>query len=448
MDQATPRKRARRVSVANDDCDGIDENSASKKWKRNDTIVLNMDQELFFVIPLANHDESSAPASKKRANGSDSISNDSALSLLPETCRFPTNKLRSSTTPLIKGQYVISPKSSTSSLSSLCMERGTTPSPLLSLPPCAVPPATATTRTTSCDVTTPPLPSVVPIVRSSASAWGACIEDTSYSVPKPVPVSKTEYWLRRRRLLMLLVIVAMVGGVLPRLRFARRATSVANTGYGWFQRSAPEPDSVCVSGGGFSGFWYTLGRLESIPDPSSKKYYCYSAGCLGVVASLSNYTMEQMWDMAHNVQMRWKRGEISRYQVVEAFLDDLLYQPTLLGERNQSRPILATESLQLLNIITTVKNGWFGLTTSVRTPSSVESLRTMLIQTSWIPFAIGDDLWHLEHMDGAFTLPQHPSCAHHVGLSLNWDLYLNVINVNLGRDKVETFWNQGLTRGL
>jgi hypothetical protein len=155
-----------------------------------------------------------------------------------------------------------------------------------------------------------------------------------------------------------------------------------------------------------------------------------------------------MWDMAHNVQMRWKRGEISRYQVVEAFLDDLLYQSTLFGERNRSLPILDTDSLQLLNIITTVKNGLFGLTTSVRTPSSVESLRTMLIQTSWIPFAIGDDLWHLGHMDGAFTLPQHPSCVHHVGLSLNWDLYLNVINVNLGRDKVETFWNQGLARGL
>jgi hypothetical protein len=300
--------------------------------------------------------------------------------------------------------------------------------------------------TTNCDATTPLLPSVVPITQSLSTDWGTGIEDARCSVPEPSPGIKTESRLRRHRLLTLLVIVALVGGVLLRLRVVPRQATRATTGYGWFQRSPPEPDSVCVSGGGFSGFWYTLGRLESIPDPSSKQYYCYSAGCLGVVASLSNYTMEQMWDMAHNVQMKWKRGEISRYQVVEAFLDDLLYQPTLPG--NRSLPILDTESLALLNIITTVKNGWFGLTTSVRTPSSVEILRTMLIQTSWIPFAIGDDLWHLEHMDGAFTLPHHPSCAHHVGLSLNWDLYLNVINVNLGRHKVEAFWNQGLERGL
>jgi hypothetical protein len=128
MDQATRLKRARRVSVASSGSYGRDDKLASKKSKRTETAVLNMEQELFVVIPLTNQsdsfDESPAPASIQRANGSDSISNDSELSLSSETCRFPTTKLRySSTSTLINGQYVISPRSSTSSLSSLCMER-------------------------------------------------------------------------------------------------------------------------------------------------------------------------------------------------------------------------------------------------------------------------------------------------------------------------------------
>jgi hypothetical protein len=72
----------------------------------------------------------------------------------------------------------------------------------------------------------------------------------------------------------------------------------------------------------------------------------------------------------------------------------------------------------------------------------------MLVQTTWIPFAVGDDLWHLEHMDGAFSIPYHPRCEHHVGLAPDLDLLANVINVNLGRAKVEKFWNNGLLYGL
>lgn len=158
-----------------------------------------------------------------------------------------------------------------------------------------------------------------------------------------------------------------------------------------------------------------------------------------MVAVWSNYSMEDMWDLAYSVQNRWKSGEISRYQVVASFVDDLLYGA-----------ILDPKDLERLNILTTVKDGWFGVQTCIRTPTDAESLRTMLIQTAWIPFAVGDDLWHNnEHMDGAFSMAHHPICEHNLGLALlDWDLMANVLNVNLGRNKVEQFWNQGLARGL
>jgi hypothetical protein len=209
-------------------------------------------------------------------------------------------------------------------------------------------------------------------------------------------------------------------------------------------RSFIEEDSVYVPGGGFSGFWFTLGRLRSIPDPSTKNFYCYSAGCLGVVATTLNYTMEETYDMALDIQNRWKRGEVDHFDVVKTFLDDLLF-----GDRSIS-PLFGGESYlaSRLNIITTVKGKWGGLDYDVRKPSSLEDLHEMLLQTTWIPYATGADLWLKDHMDGAFTAGQHPPCAHSVGIASDLDLFANIVNVNLGRDKVEKFYQAGLALGL
>jgi hypothetical protein len=209
-----------------------------------------------------------------------------------------------------------------------------------------------------------------------------------------------------------------------------------------------EKDSVCVSGGGFSGFWFTLGRLDSIPHPETKTYYCYSAGCLGLVAALSHLTMEQTYEIARDKQLRWQRGDISRYDVVGAFVDDLLATASnsTKGEFIGNSPDL----LRRLNILTTVprSDSWFGVEPSIRTATDLETLRSMLIQTTWIPYAVGGDLWSDSHMDGAFSLAHHPPCEHRVGLAMDADLIMNVVNVNLGREKVEKLWRKGLEYGL
>jgi hypothetical protein len=39
---------------------------------------------------------------------------------------------------------------------------------------------------------------------------------------------------------------------------------------------------VCfLQGGGFSGFWFHLGFLQSIENLEEYDYYCFSSGCLG-----------------------------------------------------------------------------------------------------------------------------------------------------------------------
>lgn len=211
-----------------------------------------------------------------------------------------------------------------------------------------------------------------------------------------------------------------------------------------FQNRSPiETNSVYVSGGGFSGFWYTLGRLDSIQDKTSKNYYCYSAGCLGVVSTLRNQTMEEMYALASGIQKKWQKGEMSRYKVVETFVDGLLSEDK--GSVSMNDPSL----LGRLNILTTtVHAGWFGTKTSSRTPSNLESLRTMLMQTTWIPAATGNGLFHKQHMDGAFSVLTHPACEHKLGLAFDFDLIANIVNVNIGPEKVAKLWKLGLQTGL
>ena len=209
-----------------------------------------------------------------------------------------------------------------------------------------------------------------------------------------------------------------------------------------------DPNSVFVSGGGFSGFWFSIGRLQSIEDPASKTYYCYSAGCIAVVAVLSNSTVDEMSDLCFGVQNRWKVGETRHYGVVTDFLDNFLSTPNV-------RELLRNEELlSKIHIITAVRNDWFGLKSSIRSPSGSEDLYRMLLQTTWIPFATAERLWEADsstgeyNMDGIFSTHDHPVCAHQLDLPWKWDLRVNGLNVNLGPDKVVKFWNEGLEYGL
>jgi hypothetical protein len=210
-------------------------------------------------------------------------------------------------------------------------------------------------------------------------------------------------------------------------------------------------DCVYVPGGGFSGFWFTLGRLQSVSSQQqhARTYYCYSAGCLAVVATWSGHTLREMYDMAGSVQHQWKQGTIHRHDVVAAFLNQLV-RSEKVANAAENDPTFWNR----LHIITSApassKYGQLfgGLQPVVRQATNLDELYTMLLQTTWIPYAVGSGLWHENHMDGAFTMPAHPSCAHTVGLAMNLNLFANVVNVNLGRDKVEHFWNLGKEYGF
>jgi hypothetical protein len=215
--------------------------------------------------------------------------------------------------------------------------------------------------------------------------------------------------------------------------------------------SFPENDCIYVSGGGFSGFWFSLGRLRTIPEPEKAHYVCFSAGCLGVVATLANQTMHELYETASTIQKHWQSGDLHRYHILNTFVDELL---------DSSSSSFDESKLSALHIMTSTTTpssdddddsspSPFGLLqASMQTPTDMEHLKTLLIQTSWIPLLLGSEYTHDGHMDGSFSTWQHPICNKHVGLAPNMDLYFNTLNVNLGAQSVEKFWKMGLEYGL
>lgn len=156
-------------------------------------------------------------------------------------------------------------------------------------------------------------------------------------------------------------------------------------------------ESIYVPGVGFSGFWFTLGRLKSIENPASKNYVCFSAGCLGAVTILNNFTVDEMACMASSAQSAWRKGEITRYDVISEFVDGVVYRrfprkPICVTSSENMKdndelgdvPINNPDLLSRLHILTSTKTSLLGMKAVMRSPTDVNELREMLIQTTWM----------------------------------------------------------------
>eukprot|EP00536_Pseudo-nitzschia_multiseries_P015313 jgi/Psemu1/41966/gm1.41966_g len=199
------------------------------------------------------------------------------------------------------------------------------------------------------------------------------------------------------------------------------------------------------TGGGFSGFWFSLGRLQSLDHPQNERFVCYSAGCLGVVSVLRNhfdsnsnnnsnsnsnsnnntgaaaaasskhYQYEQLYEYARSIQTGWQSGAINRYRVVETFVDGILDSLETLDESSTEAflEIIRTN----LYIVTTVfhddndndngdpghheassssSSSWSSSSliprATLQQPHDMPSLKRMLLQTTWIPLATAPPL--------------------------------------------------------
>jgi len=180
-----------------------------------------------------------------------------------------------------------------------------------------------------------------------------------------------------------------------------------------------------------------LGRLKSLPKSSERNYYCYSAGCLGVVATLSNITEEKVIEIAFDVQQQWLNGELSRFELTQAFVDKLVPPNTYFTSEFTKIKIITTTSSSIAR-------------SHIRTPETSTDLREMLVQTCWIPFVTGWGLGSKGHLDGAFSqyiwpLPRYDI---HLKLPRKMDVILNVMNPNLSIEQTLKFFHAGTLHGL
>jgi hypothetical protein len=93
-------------------------------------------------------------------------------------------------------------------------------------------------------------------------------------------------------------------------------------------------------------------------------------------------------------------------------------------------------------------------------------LKRLLLQTTWIPVAIGPSFTHHGHLDGAFSTVQHPNCRRQVGLEIIppyrirrqkgvralwadfWTLWSNTLNPSLSEGDVDYLFNMGYEYGV
>ena len=235
--------------------------------------------------------------------------------------------------------------------------------------------------------------------------------------------------------------------------------------------------SVYIPGAGFSGFFYTLGRLKVLADTNSSlsyDYYCFSAGCLALLTHILDIPIHNVVETAHSSRNSFLRGEISRYDVVENFVNRLLDEDAVHTEYENStqsiRTIPYNERIQRLqdvlpriNVITSKWDKHSFITHRLEKPTSVKHFQRMLLETTYIPLITGDSLGILDedqnfryHNDGAFVgllrrseMFDPSKYRHSLLLPWRFDILINGLNLfALDHAKAIHYWEEGMRRGI
>mmetsp|Transcript_931 Transcript_931/g.1742 ORF Transcript_931/g.1742 Transcript_931/m.1742 type:complete len:289 (+) Transcript_931:92-958(+) len=198
-------------------------------------------------------------------------------------------------------------------------------------------------------------------------------------------------------------------------------------------KPAAGESSIYVPGSGFSGVWFHLGFLQALPSVHDHDFYCYSSGCLSVLMAFMNTTLQDATDAAHSIQTSWMAGHLSRYDLVDRFIDNLLVDGVSIEH--------LLDRLHVL--VTTTKNG-----VAVEKAADATQLKELLLKTTFIPFITGRGLGYADaddrFLDGGFSRMLHPKCNIELWIPLTlWDITQHTLNPALDRDKVEGFWLTG-----
>ncbi|KAG7351618.1 hypothetical protein IV203_010978 [Nitzschia inconspicua] len=200
------------------------------------------------------------------------------------------------------------------------------------------------------------------------------------------------------------------------------------------------PATVYIPGGGFSGFWFHLGYLHSIPqeDLLSYDYYCFSAGCLSILSVFMNKSLDEVSEAAFAAQNAWTSGNRSRFELVDHFFDTLV--PSEPDHGNE----LTRNIIPRIKVLVTTLSGRVEIVQA----NNVQELKDGIIKTTWVPYLTGwgfprDTTSGATFVDGGFSRFWHPRCETRLDLPLIWDTLVHTFNPALDYTQVRRLWRAG-----
>jgi hypothetical protein len=219
---------------------------------------------------------------------------------------------------------------------------------------------------------------------------------------------------------------------------------------------------LLFAGSGFAGFWYHLGTLHQMHDDlHDYDYYCYSSGCLSVVLSFMNTTVDSAAQTALHLQDSWRSGRLSSYDLVHHFLQALVPEEHDYSMRHFLPRIKV--------LVTTANDG-----VQVREAANRQELVDLLIKTTWIPFVTGQGVVRYSdddsidntnnsnstgrnrgvgdsrgdvYLDGGFSRRLHPPCRYSIHVPTKWSTIVHTLNPGLSDVRLKQFWDMGVSNG-
>ena len=177
---------------------------------------------------------------------------------------------------------------------------------------------------------------------------------------------------------------------------------------------------IMFRGGGFSGFWYFYNKTDIITN--SDKIYCYSSGCLAVIASIYPNNKQYIYDTVLEMKHFYKNKTGKIYEIREKFIDNIINIP--ITDYN-------------INIITSTYTG----KCIIEKPDTIHRLKQLLLDTTNIPL-ITSRLGYT-NIDGIFCRLSHPMCKTTYSIPKTFRFISNIFNPFLSVDDVKYFseWN-------
>lgn len=195
--------------------------------------------------------------------------------------------------------------------------------------------------------------------------------------------------------------------------------------------SKNQEECVLVHGGGFAGFWYMISRLNQSRTLSTnliKTYssstpmpvYCYSAGCLTLVASLGQKHLNDLLDYAEDAAVNYTEGRLNIHKVREEFVG-LIVDNLHIELSDLNFEIITSQALGKCRL---------------NRAKTKKQLKTYLLQTSDLPGLTSPLSYNFDNKDGIFCFNDIPRCTNSYMIPFQYNLIANLFNPMLTRSDV------------